>query len=61
MGKRGGGTVMVATQSRFHRDMLDGEQIALKPLWFYLVPNLQVVTLACGSGRIQSTNHVTGC
>jgi hypothetical protein len=43
--KRGGGTVIVATQSCFHRDMLDGEQIALNPLKFYLVPNLQVATL----------------
>jgi hypothetical protein len=27
--------MMVATQSRFHRDRLDGEQIALKPLSFF--------------------------
>jgi hypothetical protein len=40
--KWGGGTVMVATQSRFHRDMLDGEQIASKAMKFHLVPNLQV-------------------
>jgi hypothetical protein len=41
--------MMVATQSRFHRDMPDGEQIALKPLKFYAVPNLQFATQAhCG-------------
>jgi hypothetical protein len=35
-GKKVSGAVMVATQSRFHRDRLDGEQIALKPLKFCL-------------------------
>ena len=45
-GRRGSDTMMVATQSRFHRDMPDGEQIALKPLSFFLLPNLQVVTLS---------------
>jgi hypothetical protein len=39
--------MIVATQSCFHRDMLDGEQFALKPLKFHLVPNSQFVTLVC--------------
>ena len=41
---------MVAIQSRFHRGKPDGEPFALKPLKFHLVPNLQFVTPACGSG-----------
>jgi hypothetical protein len=47
------GAVVVANQSCFHRDMLDGEQIALKTLKFHLLPYFQVVTLAfhCRSDR----------
>jgi hypothetical protein len=45
-GKRVSGTAMVATQSRFHRDRLDGEPIVSKAIRFDLVPNFQVVTLA---------------
>ena len=41
-GKRGSDTTMVATQSRFHRDMPDGEQIALKPLSFLSLTELTV-------------------
>jgi hypothetical protein len=41
-----GQAIMVAAQSRFHRDRLDGEQIALKPLTFHLAPSLQVAALA---------------
>jgi hypothetical protein len=44
-GKKVSGAMMVATQSRFHRDRLDGEQIVSKARKFNLVPNLQVATL----------------
>jgi hypothetical protein len=45
-GERVSGTAMVATQSRFHRDRLDGEPVVSKALRFDLVPNFQVVTLS---------------
>jgi hypothetical protein len=35
-GKGGSGAMIVAIQSCFHRDMLDGEQIASKALKFHL-------------------------
>jgi hypothetical protein len=38
--------MMVATELRFHRDMLDGKHIASKALKFHLVPDHQVVTSA---------------
>jgi hypothetical protein len=43
--------MIVAAQSRFHRDRLDGEQIALKPQSFFPQPNLQVVTLLSGDAK----------
>ncbi len=53
------GTVIVATQSRFHRDMLDGEHIALKPLKRPLVPNFQVMALALSIRKNGSLNSRT--
>jgi hypothetical protein len=48
--------MMVVTQSRFHRDRLDGEQIALKPLTFHREPNLQ--TMQLGGALIQPVSVV---
>jgi hypothetical protein len=38
-GYKGAHTMMVATQSRFHRDVPDGEQVGPKPLTFHLQPS----------------------
>jgi hypothetical protein len=50
-GKRGRGTAMVATQSRFHRDRLDGEPTVSKALRFDLVLNFQWATYRPCAGR----------
>jgi hypothetical protein len=45
-------TAMVATQSRFHRDRLDGEPTVSKAMRFDLVPTLQVVTIGLVDARL---------
>ena len=44
--------MMVATQLRFHRRMLDGEQVGSKPLTFPLRPNLELKAI------VQSTSQL---
>ena len=43
----------VATQSRFHRDMLDGESVDSKLLTLYLRPNFQLATVFLLTSRSQ--------
>jgi hypothetical protein len=40
------GAMMIATQLRFHPDMLDGDHVAARPLRFHVQSNLQVASLA---------------
>jgi hypothetical protein len=60
-GGKGSGTVMVATQSCFHRDMLDGEPVTSKAFSLDLVPNLRVATFACGCPRFGRNCWLAAC